>query len=89
MKDTKTKQLLPKWFTDSGGMLYTDGDTVYNQFTERSVDLTAAELSMYDYIKGAEVMAFSMNDADLIKNFNKAIRWFRKENVDAYYILLD
>ena len=89
MKDTKTKQVLPKWFTDEGGVLYTEGDSVQNPYSGQSVDLTAEELSIYDFIKGTELMAFSMNDPKLIKNFNKAIHWFRKENVDAYYILLD
>jgi hypothetical protein len=84
-----TKQVLPKWFTDSGGVLYTEGDLVTNPFSGQSTDLTAEELSIYDFIKGAELVAFSSNDKSLINNFNKAIRWFRNENVDAYYILLD
>lgn len=85
----KTKQVLPKWFTDSGGVLYTEGDTVTNPFSGYSTELTAEELSIYDFIKGAEALAFSSNDKDIINNFNKAIHWFRNENVDAYYILLD
>ena len=85
----KTKQVLPKWFTNSGGVLYTEGDSVTNPFSGQSTDLTAAELSIYDFIKGSEALAFSSNDRDIINNFNKAIHWFRKENVDAYYILLD
>lgn len=84
-----TKQVLPKWFTDSGGMLYADGDSVTNPFSGQSTELTAEELSIYDFIKGSEALAFSSNDKDLINNFNKAIHWFRKENVNAYYVLLD
>ena len=48
----KTKQKLPKWFD---GVLYDKGDTVKNTYSGEECKLTAEELSMYDFIKGAEM----------------------------------
>ena len=86
---TKTKQKLPKWFT---GMLYTAGDTVSNPFTGESIELTAVELSLYDFIMGCN-MVFAkapnrVND-DMIKDFDRALTWFRINNPQAYMVLLD
>ncbi len=86
---TKTKQKLPKWFT---GMLYTDGETVSNPFTGESIELTAVELSLYDFIMGCN-MVFAkapkrVND-EMIKDFDRALTWFRINNPQAYMVLLD
>ena len=48
----KTKEL-PKWFD---GELYIKGDVVKNPYSGDKYELNAAELSMYDFIKGAEIM---------------------------------
>jgi hypothetical protein len=50
---TIKEQPLPKWFTS---MLYTDGDTVTNPFSGESYELSPAELSMYDFIMGCQLM---------------------------------
>jgi len=77
----KTKdQPLPKWFN---GMLYTEGAMVMNRFSHESIELTATELSMYDYIMGC----VTLNKYDA--TFNKAMNWFRRANGDAYMVLLD
>jgi hypothetical protein len=77
----KTKeQPLPKWFN---GMLYTEGAMVMNRFSRESIELTAAELSIYDYIMGCVML--NKYDAE----FNKAMTWFRRANSDAYMVLLD
>ena len=47
----KNNQEKPKWFK---GMWYNNGDTVANPFTGETAELTGPELSMYDFIKGAE-----------------------------------
>ena len=49
----KTKQKLPKWFN---GVLYTKGDSVTNPFSGDSIELNAEELSMYDFVIGAQYM---------------------------------
>jgi len=91
---------LPKWFK---GQLYSAGDFVENPYTGVKVKLTAEELSMYDFIKGAEfVLAFrNKNNTEFYKSarntvaksivtdMQKGLDWFRKTNVDAYYDLLD
>ena len=76
----ETKQKLPKWFN---GMLYTEGDTVTNPFSGESYKLTAAELSMYDFIIGCSMTGRMQN------LMAKGLSWFRQNNAKAYFILLD
>lgn len=86
---TETK--LPKWFT---GQIYEKGDTVRNRYSGQSYELTAEELSMYDFITGltimyeTDVMTEKFHDK-LVTNLRKGRLWFRKNNVEAYYVLLD
>ena len=88
---TKIKEL-PSWFN---GELYDEGDIVRNPFTNVSVELNAEELSMYDFIKGAEWVinqdfsANSENTRKVMKEFDKGLRWFRSSNSKAYMVLLD
>ena len=83
----KTKQKLPKWFT---GVLYDKGATVRNLYSGESYELTAEELSMYDFIMGAnQLMARGMIVLKSQKDMRKGLDWFRKNNADAYYVLLD
>jgi len=65
----KNTQELPKWFTNSGGICYKKGDKVTNFLSNQSIDLTEAELSMYDYIKGAELIAYQSTT----KKFKKTL----------------
>ena len=84
----KTKQKLPKWFD---GALYEKGETVANPFTGEKYELTAEELSMYDFIKGAEmcISAGMFVNNKIHNDFYKAISWFRRANPKAYMVLLD
>ena len=86
---TKTKQKLPKWFN---GALYSQGETVANQFTGEEVELTNVELSLYDFIMGCSMLfergSSRVND-DMIKDFDRALTWFRVNNPQAYMVLLD
>ena len=75
----QNKQEMPKWFD---GQVYSEGDTVSNPFTGESVELTAEELSMYDLIMGAQML----NQWDVMQ---KGLGWFRRENAEAYMVLLD
>ena len=85
----KNKQKLPKWFN---GMLYTDGDTVANPFTGEEIELTNIELSLYDFIMGCNIVFAKapkrVND-DMIRDFDRALTWFRINNPQAYMVLLD
>ena len=85
----KTKQKLPKWFN---GSLYSEGDTVANQFTGEEIELTNVELSLYDFIMGCNMLfargSNRVND-DMIKDFDRALTWFRINNPQAYMVLLD
>ena len=96
---TKTinKQEKPKWFT---GAWYTTGDTVTNPFSGDKYELTGPELSMYDFIMGAqytiEVTYAREGDFEedpmitkLTKDMRKGLDWFRSENSKAYMVLLD
>jgi hypothetical protein len=85
----KKKQKLPKWFN---GSLYSEGDTVANQFTGEEIELTNVELSLYDFIMGCNMLfargSNRIND-DIIKDFDRALTWFRINNPQAYMVLLD
>ena len=85
----QTKQELPKWFT---GELYKKGDTVRNRFSGEEYELTAEELSMYDFIMGAtmiyETQGMSVSQG-IVVELRKGLDWFRMENAEAYMVLLD
>jgi hypothetical protein len=83
----KEKQELPKWFN---GELYEEGAEVQNRFSGDKCQLNNVELSMYDYIMGATtVMEMGMHHDKLITDLRKGLNWFRKNNAEAYMILLD
>ena len=86
--NTKTKQELPKWFN---GELYEEGATVRNRFSGEEYELNAMELSMYDFIIGSTMvleMAGGYKHTD-VTDLRKGLSWFRKNNAEAYMILLD
>jgi len=86
---TKTKQLVPKWFQ---GVIYEEGGTVQNPFSGEEYELNGVELSMYDFIIGSqyvmEVAPKTVTEKQ-INEFHKALRWFQKNNIEAYMVLLD
>jgi len=84
-----TKKNLPKWFK---GQLYDKGDTVKNPFSGEVYELDNVELSMYDFIVGSQyVMEMMPNTVtpDKVRDFQKGLDWFRKNNASAYMTLLD
>ncbi len=86
----KTKeQTVPKWFK---GMIYDKGESVTNPFSGDSYELNGVELSMHDFIMGSqyvmEVAPKTVTEKQ-INEFHKALSWFRKNNVEAYMVLLD
>ena len=85
---TKTQMKpLPKWIH---GQIHDKGETVSNPYTGESIDLTAEQLSMYDFIKGAEfVMSGMSSNSILISEMRKGLDWFRRANPEAYMVLLD
>ena len=86
MKEYDQKQL-PKWFT---GELYEEGAEVTNRFGGDSCYLNNIELSMYDFVMGAtQVMEMGMHHDNLVTDLRKGLDWFRKNNSEAYMILLD
>ena len=84
----KEKQKLPKWFD---GSLYEEGDTVTNPYSGEEIELTAVELSMYDFCMGATFVyeMGGLGEMDVVKDLRKGLDWFRKNNPKAYMVLLD
>ena len=87
----KALELLPNWFQ---GVVYELGDEVRNPFSGETCLLDAAELSMYDHIKGIE-LAIMMNipifdlEDEYINIIDKGKDWFIIKNPNAYMKLLD
>jgi hypothetical protein len=78
---------LPEWFD---GEVYADGDKVRNPFSGEEYELTPEELSMYDFVMGAQmIIEMGMNNDKIITDFRKGRDWFRKNNKEAYMVLLD
>ncbi len=80
---------LPKWFK---GTIYENGETVTNPVSGESYDLNRLELSLYDYIMGCQMIfesAPSVMTSKRVDEFQKALAWFKENNPDAYYVLLD
>jgi hypothetical protein len=80
---------LPDWFE---GEIYEMGDEVRNPFSGETALLTADELSMYDLIKGAEMviaMGVALDNEECIKIMKEGAEWFKEHNPEAYKILLD
>ncbi len=88
MSSKTTKQQLPKWFN---GECYTRGATVRNRFSGEECELNNVELSMYDFVMGSTIVlempgGYKHTDVSLLR---KGLDWFRKNNPQAYMILLD
>ena len=79
------RQKLPKWFN---GELYNEGAEVRNMFSGDSCQLNNVELSMYDFVIGA-TMCMEMGMPCNVTDLRKGLDWFRKNNAEAYMILLD
>ena len=82
---TENKQRLPKWFD---GELYEEGAEVQNRFGGDSCQLNNVELSMYDFVMGA-TMCMERGMPCNVNELRKGLDWFRKNNAEAYMILLD
>ena len=86
---TKIKeQKLPKWFN---GELYKEGGIVRNRLSGEEYELNNVELSMYDFIMGATITSEMgiFNTPHHIQELRKGLDWFRKNNPEAYMVLLD
>ena len=89
-KKKDAEEMLPSWFQ---GEVYELGDEVRNPFSGETVLLDAAELSMYEVIKGAEI-AMLMNLPiisidECIDIIDQGKDWFILKNPNAYMKLLD
>ena len=85
---TTKEQKLPKWFK---GELYEEGAEVTNRFGGDSCYLNNIELSMYDFVIGSSIlmeMSGGYKHTD-VNELRKGLDWFRKNNPEAYMILLD
>ena len=91
----KKEQVKPKWFD---GVVYQEGTIVRNPFSGETYELNALELSIYDFIIGANITLEKAYDRQekpskklqkITKDLYKGLDWFRSNNVKAYMVLLD
>ena len=82
------EQKLPKWFN---GQTYDEGGVVANRFTGEEIELNNVELSMYDFVMGASICVEMgmFNTPQHVKDLRAGLDWFRKNNSEAYMVLLD
>ena len=95
MSKTKEKQPIPKWFD---GEIYDKGGTVRNPFSGEEYELNNIELSIYDFVVGANRTLEMLYDKGvepsdkirkLAEDLYKGIDWFKQYNAEAYMVLLD
>ena len=75
---------------DLGITIYDEGDLVTNPFTGDKYELNNIELSVYDFLMGSK-MVFEMGQGknpDLDDVYQKGLKWFKDNNLEAYNILL-
>lgn len=80
---------IPKWFK---GEIYKNGGTVTNPYSGVDWELDNIELSIYDFIIGCVYIMERTRmplSVELNKTYRKSIYWFRKNNPEAYMVLLD
>ena len=79
---------LPDWFD---GEVYEIGDEVRNPFSGETIMLDAAELSMYEVIKGAEMILLMTHSSErrLVELIRKGQDWMLAKNPQAYMTLID
>ena len=87
---------LPQFKSKFAGQLriYDEGDVVQNPFSGEQYELNAEELSVYDYVLGLQYVidrigVFNPKSAPYQRDLRKGLNWFRKNNAEAYMILLD
>ena len=89
------KQTIPKWFN---GEIYEKGTEVQNPFSGEKYKLNALELSIYDFVIGANLVLEDAYDKQakpskklqkITKDLYKGLDWFREHNAEAYMVLLD
>ena len=95
MSKTKEKQLVPKWFD---GEIYKEGSTVRNPFSGEECELNSVELSIYDFVVGANRVLEEAYDKSVEPNdrmrkiyddLHLGLDWFKEHNAKAYMVLLD
>ena len=92
---SKKKQVKPKWFN---GAVYQEGTTVRNPFSGETYKLNALELSIYDFIIGANMFLEQSFEnkvepnkkiEKITRDLYKGLDWFKSNNAEAYMVLLD
>ena len=79
---------LPDWFD---GEVYEIGDEVRNPYSGETAFLDPAELSMYEVIKGAEMILLMTHSSErkLVELIRKGQDWMLAKNPQAYMTLID
>ena len=73
---------LPEWVN---GQIYDKGDIIINPETNQELEINNTELSMHDFVMGAEMLIEMMGDKaskDLIKYRDEGLEWLKQSNPD-------
>jgi hypothetical protein len=88
----KKEQKIPKWFN---GEIYKKGCVVANPYSGQEYELNNVEASIYDFLIGCQVLiefeggVLNPETVKLQKEMRKGLDWFRRNNAEAYLVLLD
>lgn len=88
----KKEQEIPKWFQ---GEIYEEGCVVANPYSGEEYELNNIEASIYDFLIGCQALIefsggfFNPKTFKLQKEMRKGLDWFRRNNAEAYMVLLD
>ena len=82
-----SSKIKPIWFK---GDWYEKGGEVQNTLSGKCCNLSAEELSIYDYILGFQILEkFGGLSPNLSSYLQKAKSWLKKHNPEAYNMLID
>ena len=67
----------------------TESEVVTNFYSGESCELTSEAVSVYDFIKGSEILLNNNYSEEINNQFHEALLYFQEKWPEEYMILLD